>query len=299
MDPRNRRALTLQSLSLAACCLLLLSCKWDMGQFLAHPSVAERVHESLSGQFLDPNLVLMNPDSFRFAMFGDPQIGTDRLTYLPDFRRGITANGIKFFCVLGDLTNDALAAERDELLAQFDSTGLPYYCTIGNHDLYHADGWEWFKTTFGPSCYTVNVAGKIKLIFLDTAEGALGQEQFDWLERELADSSYGDIPRRGVPTIVATHYPIYDGTKPIMWRISGSEERYKLLSLLAQYHVRYYIAGHIHGWRYFQIDSLNHVVASLPTGTMDYGKPSYLIFTWAHDSLSWEHVEFDGPPSQP
>jgi 3',5'-cyclic AMP phosphodiesterase CpdA len=201
--------------------------------------------------------------------------------------------------VLGDLTNDALATERGELLAQLDSTGLPYYCTIGNHDLYHADGWEWFKNTFGPSCYAITVAGKVKLIFLDTAEGALGQEQFDWLERELADSSYGDIPRRGVPTIVATHYPIYDGTKPIMWRISGSEERYKLLSLLAQYHVRYYVAGHIHGWRYFQIDRLNHFVASLPTGTMDYGKPSYLIFTWAHDSLSWEHVEFDGPPSKP
>lgn len=299
MDIRSRRPLTLRCLSLAACCLLLVSCKWDLGQFVAHPSVAERVHESLSGQLPAPVPPAVNPDSFRFAMFGDPQITTDRLTYLPDFRQGITANGIKFFCVLGDLTNDALATERDELLAQFDSTGLPYYCTIGNHDLYHADGWEWFKTTFGPSCYTVNVAGKIKLIFLDTAEGALGQEQFDWLESELADSSYGDIPRRGVPTIVATHYPIYDGTKPIMWRISGSEERYKLLSLLARYHVHDFVAGHIHGWRYFRIDDLSHFVASLPTGTMDYGKPGYLIFTWAHDSLSWEHVEFDGPPAEP
>jgi 3',5'-cyclic AMP phosphodiesterase CpdA len=271
-----------------------------MGQFLAHPSVAERVHESLSGQLRVPaSLVFVNPDSFRFAVFGDPQIKTDSLSYLPEFRQGIAANGIKFFCVLGDLTNDALATERDELLAQLDSTGLPYYCTIGNHDLYQADGWEWYKTTFGPSCYAIYVAGKVKLIFLDTAEGALGQEQFDWLERELADSSYGDFPRRGVPTIVATHYPIYDGTEPIMWRISGSEERYKLLSLLARYDVRYYVAGHIHGWRYLQIDRLNHFVCSLPTGTMDEGKPGYLIFTWAHDSLSWEHVEFDGPPSKP
>jgi 3',5'-cyclic AMP phosphodiesterase CpdA len=254
--------------------------------------VAERVHESLSGQLPAPVPPEVNPDSFRFAMFGDPQIKTDSLTYLPDFRQGIAANGIKFFCVLGDLTEDALATERGELLAQLDSVGLPYYCTIGNHDLYQADGWEWFKSTFGPSCYAIVVAGELRLIFLDTAEGTLGQEQFDWLERELADSA-------GLTTIVATHYPIYDGAQPIMYRISGSEERYKLLSLLAQYHVHYYVAGHIHGWRYFQIDRLNHFVASLPTGTMDYGKPSYLIFTWAHDSLSWEHVEFDGPPAKP
>jgi 3',5'-cyclic AMP phosphodiesterase CpdA len=273
--------------------LLLLSCmKWDVGQFLFHPTIAQRMQDNLSGELSVPEPPAVNPDSFRFAMFGDPQIATDRLTYLPEFRQGIAANGVKFFCVLGDLTNDALATERDELLTQFDSTGLPYYCTIGNHDLYHADGWKWFKDTFGPSCYIVNVAGKIKLIFLDTAEGTLGPEQFDWLERELADSA-------GFQTIVATHYPIYDGTQPIMYRLSSSNEQYKLLSLLAQYHVRYFVAGHIHGWRYFEIDSLNHFVASLPTGTMDYGKPGYLIFTWAHDSLGWEHVEFDGPPSRP
>jgi 3',5'-cyclic AMP phosphodiesterase CpdA len=273
-------------------CLLVSGCKWDVGQFIAHPLVERRVHESLSGELPAPKSPTVNPDSFRFAMFGDPQIGTDGLSYLPDFRRDIVPRGIEFFCALGDLTNDANATERQQVLAQFDSTGIPFYCTIGNHDLYHADGWDWFKTTFGPSCYTLTVAGRLKFVFLDTAEGTLGHEQFDWLERELADSP-------GLRTIVATHYPLYDGSKPIMWRISSSEESYKMLSLFARYDVRCFVAGHIHGWRYLRIDGLNHFVCSLPTGTMDYGKPGYLVFTWAHDSLTWEHIEFDGPPSQP
>jgi hypothetical protein len=84
-----------------------------------------------------------------------------------------------------------------------------------------------------------------------------------------------------------------------MYRLSSSTEQYKLLSLLARHDVHYYVAGHIHGWRYFRIDSLNHFVASLAPGVMDYGRPGFLVFTWAHDSLSWEHVELDALPSLP
>jgi 3',5'-cyclic AMP phosphodiesterase CpdA len=273
--------------------LLLLSCtKWDVGQFLFHPSIARRMQDNLSGELTVPAAPEVNPDSFRFALFGDPQIGEDLLSQLGHFRHEVTTRGIEFFGVLGDLTNDALPVEQQALKAALDSTAVPYYCTLGNHDLYQADGWDWFKQNFGPSCYALEIGGKVRILFLDTAEGALGLEQFDWLERELADSA-------GLQTIVATHYPVYDGIRPIMYRLSSSAEQYKLLSLLARYHVRYFVAGHIHGWRYFRIDELNHLVCSLPPGVMDYGKPGCLVFTWAHDSLSWEHVEFDSIPTLP
>jgi len=269
--------------------LALAGCKWNVAQFVAHPPVAERVHLSLSGQLPAPLPPGVNPDSFRFAVFGDPQIAEDGLSYLGRLRQDVAARGIDFVCVLGDLTNDAIKPERESLLAKFDSLGVPCYCTIGNHDLYQADGWQWFQMTFGPSCYCLAAGGRIKLLLLDTAEGLLGQEQFDWLERELDDGG------RSLK-IVGTHYPVYDGIAPTMWRLASAEERYKLMSLLSEYGVHSFVAGHIHGWRHTVINGVNHFICAMPAAGMDYGKPNYLLFTWAHDSLSWRHVEFETGP---
>jgi len=267
--------------------LLLVSCtKWDVGQFFAHPSIEQRMQDNLSDELTVPAAPEVSPDSFRFALFGDPQIEEDLVSRLDWFGQEVADRKIDFFGVLGDLTEDALPAERDAVLSGLAAPGVPYYCTLGNHELYQADGWEWYKTMFGPGCYAIFVAGKVKLIFLDTADGLLGQEQFDWLERELAADT-------GYVTIVATHYPIYDGTQPIMWRLAGPAERYKLLSLLERYKVHSYVSGHIHGWRHSRLGGLNHFICALPPGGMDYGKPGYVLFTWAHDSLAWEHVEID------
>jgi len=162
--------------------------------------------------------------------------------------------------------------------------GVPYYCTVGNHDFYQAGGWDWFKATFGPSCYPLVIGDRIKLLFLDSAEGMLGQLQFDWLESELKKDS--------LIKIVATHYPLYDGERPIMYRLPSTEERYKLINLLERYHVQSIVGGHIHGYRHTLISGTNHFISGMPPSGMDYGNPSFLVFTWAHDSLSWERVEY-------
>jgi len=287
----SRRPATLSSSRLCAVGVLAVfllpaACKWNVGQFIAHPSIAERMTDNQSGELSAPAAPEVNPDSFRFALFGDPQIEEDLASRLGWFKQEVADRKIDFFGVLGDLTNDALPAERDAVLAGLAAPGIPYYCTLGNHELYQADGWGWFKQNYGPSCYSLVVADRIRLLFLDTADGLLGQEQFDWLERELAADA-------GHVTIVATHYPIYDGVQPIMWRLAGPAERYKLLSLLERYQVHSYVSGHIHGWRHSRLGALNHFICALPPGGMDYGEPGYLLFTWAHGSLSWEHVEFD------
>jgi len=265
--------------------LLVSGCDLDVGQFFFHPTVAERMVDNLSGQLQAPGPVAVDPDSFRFAMFGDPQVRADGTSLLGRFRKDAAAKGIDFFCVLGDLTNDGTKEEQGFAKAQFDSVGRPYYCALGNHDLYQAGGWEWFKTTFGPSCYTVVIGGRVKLLILDTADGLLGQKQFDWLESELGKSD-------GLVKIVATHFSLYDGTKPIMFRMPSTEERAKLISLFARHGVHSMVSGHLHGWRYTRINGTNHFISGMPPEGMDYGNPGYVIFTWAHDSLGWEHVEY-------
>jgi hypothetical protein len=288
MSSRPRIRLPAAGLMLfIGCCLV--SCDWNVSQFFFHPSTDQRMQDNLSESMPAPQPPEVNPDSFRFALFGDPQIATDLRSHLGWFRTEAARQGIEFFGVLGDLTDGQNDVEREVVKAGLDSTHRPYYCTLGNHDLYQADGWDWFKSEFGPSCYSVVVADRLKLIFLDTAEGDLGQVQFDWLEQQLAADT--------LPKVIGTHFPVYDGLTPIMWRLASSEERYKLMSLLRNHNVRAIVAGHIHGWRHTEIEGVEHFICALPASGMDYGSPGYLVFTWSRGELTWEHVATTLPPA--
>jgi len=278
----SRRAFLLGLAALFAFC----ACEWDLWGIVARPPVEERVRENLSGIPPAPGPVAVDPDSFRFAVFGDPQIGHDYQSSLSRFKQEVADRGIDFFCVLGDLTNDATPDEVDTIKLQLDRVGIQYYATIGNHDLYQADGWERFKENYGPSCHAVVVADRIKLIFLDTADGTLGPTQFDGLATELRDSARIKI--------VLTHYPVYDGEKPIMWRLASPAERAKVQSLLERHGAYAWCAGHIHGLRHTQVGTVHHFTCGAmgPDG-LDYGNPGYLLFTFAHDTLSWTFIELD------
>ena len=271
------------SLLILAALLAFCACEWDLWGIVTRPTVEDRVRECLSDTVAAPESVAVNPDSFRFAVFGDPQIEHDYQTSLGRFKQEVTDRGIDFFCALGDLTNDATPDEVDSIKAQLDRVGILYYATIGNHDLFQADGWERFKENYGPSCYPVVIADRIKLIFLDTADGTLGPTQSRWFESELQDSRFTKI--------VLTHYPVFDGEKPIMWRLASDAERVKVQSLLEKYGAYAWCAGHIHGLRHTQVGAVHHLTCGAMAQQLDYGNPGYLLFTFASDSLSWEFVE--------
>jgi 3',5'-cyclic AMP phosphodiesterase CpdA len=271
-----------------AALLVLCACKWNLWGIATRPTVEDRVREDLSGTPPAPGPVAVNPDSFQFAVFGDPQIKQDNVNRLGKFKQEVGARSIDFFCALGDLTNDATEDEVDSIKLDLDRVGIPYYATIGNHDLFQADGWERFKENYGPSCYAVVIADRIKLIFLDTADGTIGPTQFDWLETELRDSAYIKI--------VLTHYPVFDGEKPMMYRLASDAERVKVQSLLEQDGAYAWCAGHTHGLRHTQVGTVHHLTcgAMAPDAVgLDYGNPGYLLFTFAHDSLSWQFVELN------
>src|SRR5512138_698026 len=134
----SRRAVLLAFVALLAFC----ACEWNLWGIATRPTVEDRVREDLSGQPPAPGPVAVNPDSFRFAVFGDPQVKHDNENSLGRFKQDVAALGIDFFCVLGDLTNDATPDEVDSIRLDLDRVGIPYYATIGNHDMFQADGWE-------------------------------------------------------------------------------------------------------------------------------------------------------------
>ncbi|MBM3323975.1 hypothetical protein FJY69_10930 [candidate division WOR-3 bacterium] len=262
------------------------ACEWNLWGIITRPTVEERVRENLSGTPPAPGPVAVDPDSFRFAVLSDPQIQHDYQTSLGRFKQEVADRGIDFFCVLGDLTHDATADEVDSIKLQLYRVGAPYYATIGNHDLYQADGWERFQENYGPSSYVVVIADRIKFIFLDTADGTLGPAQFGWFEEELQETRYTKI--------ALTHFPVYDGEKPKMWRLASDAERIKVQSLLERHGAYAWCAGHIHGLRHAQVGPVHHFTCgAMAPGNLDYGNPGYLLFTFAHDSLSWQFVDLD------
>jgi 3',5'-cyclic AMP phosphodiesterase CpdA len=265
---------------------LIPGCDWDIGQFLFHPSVEQRVVESLS--MTAPAPAVVDPDSFSFAVFGDVHYTLGAHPALARFRREVEERGIDFFLVLGDLAHDGTEAQMRRARAGLDSVGIPYYVTNGNHDLFQAEAWPSFKAEFGPSCYSVVIADKLKVIFLDTAEGRLGERQFAWLEQELATA--GDRIK-----FVGTHFPLYDGRVPGVYRMASGRERARLQSLLQEHAVFAIASGHIHGWRDTEVEGVHHFITGTMQATadgLDFGRLGYLLVTFRHDSLSWQRIDF-------
>ncbi|MEO0080565.1 MAG: metallophosphoesterase [candidate division WOR-3 bacterium] len=272
-------------LALGLLVLFNLACQWDQTQAVCRKDVDVRVRESLADSAHWPGPVLVNPDSFRFAVLTDLHFGCPESARLGWFKSEAVRLGVDFFLVLGDITENGRAEEYDAARHRLDSLAIPYYATIGNHDLYQRDGWSSFLSHFGPSCYSVVIGERLRLIFLDTGDGRLGQTQFEWLEDELQNAE--------AVKVVATHFPICEGAVPLPGRLASTAERYKLISLLERSGVRAYIAGHTHGFRRTRIENLDHFIAgSMAPKKLDYGRPGFLYFTVLADSLCWDWVEY-------
>jgi|YelNatPaOPRAMG01_1025707.scaffolds.fasta_scaffold01466_9 predicted phosphodiesterase len=258
---------------------LTAGCEIDPRALLSHPDVDKRVRESLNLLNSPPSFP---DDTIRFAVFGDLHIGKPAGCYWQDFLIVACSLRLNFFCVAGDLTDHGTDAEFDSVANLFLQTGLTYFVTLGNHDLYRHNSWEYYKERFGPSCYAQKINNRLKLIFLDTGEGRLGAVQFNWLEQELTTP-----PAR---TIIITHFPLYDDQTPTIFRLGSNAERAKLQSLMQQFNVFAICSGHIHGFRHYQLGGINHFTIGTMNRALDFGKPGFLLFTCLPDTILWRFV---------
>ncbi|MGZ3708463.1 MAG: metallophosphoesterase family protein [Bdellovibrionota bacterium] len=275
--------------------LPVIGCGKNLLEMFAHPTVESRVADSLSGALAVPAAMTpADPTNFNFAVFADVQVRPENKTLLSRFTQDVGPKNISFFVVLGDLTEDGLNDEFTKIKTALDGVGIPYSAAIGNHDLFQEGsdgGWNRWKTVFGSSTYSVTIAGAVRLILLDTSSGEIGPSQFDWLQGQLTQPSPPPF------TIVGSHYPIYDGITPMIWRLSSAAERYKLTGMLNQYGVYAYVGGHIHEYRQSQVASVLHLtVGSMYPYGLDYGNHGYVLFTYNHGAMSWQWVPFPDVP---
>ena len=255
-------------------------------------------------------------DQFSMLLFGDPQPrNLKEIDYtVRDILSELEGTDAAFGLTLGDVMFNNLQY-YDDLNSCFAMLDLPWYHTLGNHDMNfdspddaHSD--ETFKSFYGPSTYAFNYA-KTHFIVLNNVvwpgAPAKGNEYYAGLSADQLSFVRNDL--KSVPRdhliVVAMHIPPHgpdaDATGKQM---QGRQELYDILSarprvlaLSAHTHIQFHeFLGAQHGWKGAQpLHHLNHatVCGSWWTGTPDEtGIPHTTMRDGAPNGYSM--IRFDG-----
>jgi predicted phosphodiesterase len=196
---------------------------------------------------------LADPDSFSFAIVGDTHIGADT-TLLQNILTEAAGEGDSFFILLGDMVDKGVAADMARVKAAVQGSAFANKALyiVGNHDVFE-DGWTGFKTAFGPSAFTLTL-GNSQFIALDTADGTVGRDQYEWLQTQLT---------AGSPTnrFILSHYlPVVPGQRTYL-RLADEGEAARLMKLATREGARAWLGGHYHSYGEQVIEGVQYVVA--------------------------------------
>ena len=257
-------------------------------------------------------------DKIKFAVISDPHISIPQQKGVTDgYKLGLktqmlTENAVaeinkipdlKFVLVAGDLTQDAEPWNIDELRKILDGLKVPYFVTLGNHDLslvphekkdqpmslskYTVSGAFIGKSGGmfpGMTYYSHEVAKDLVLINLDGSRaqvfvpeaglndfgGKIEAGQMRWLENTLKANQKKTL-------ILLTHHSLVpwqegDKTNHNYWRWFWMDNADEVRALLKKYGVKVVFSGHRHiSTRYQEADGLYHFVhPALSTYPMRY-----------------------------
>jgi hypothetical protein len=178
---------------------------------------------------------------WRFAVMSDVQEAIDRVQDI--YQRMNAVPNLSFLLGAGDLTqqggDDELARFQDELRG----LDVPYYTTLGNHELGHAD--TAYQDWFGRASFHFEYRG-VAFSMLDSGSASIDPMVFDWLDGWLAKSKDG-------VHVVAMHIPPVDPIGVRNGSFASRNEAAKLLTRLAKGKVDLTLYGHIHS--YYDFDN--------------------------------------------
>lgn len=175
--------------------------------------------------------------SHRFIVWADPQVKNKndveemQTTAAPDVKRLVQSFGAG--ALVHGMTVGDIVWDKHELFSSYDkavaSTGIPFFQALGNHDMdYNKGGDEasdaTFQSLYGPTYYSFN-RGKVHYVVLDDVrylgsdrhyDGALSEQQLNWLRKDLAF-----VPKEHL-VVIGLHIPVHNG-------VENNQELYELL----------------------------------------------------------------------
>jgi hypothetical protein len=171
---------------------------------------------------------------FSFAVMGDIQTALDRVDEV--FARINEEPGLRFVASTGDLVEDGERPEYVLLVEQLATLDLPYYSTLGNHELF-GDPTLW-RDYFGR--FNVDFWFKgARLSLVDSGNATIDPIVYDWLDQWMDEAG-------GAPHVFFTHFPPLDPIGVRSGSFRSRKEASKLLARLARGGVDLTLYGHIH-----------------------------------------------------
>ena len=170
--------------------------------------------------------------------------------------------------VLGDLVEDEdPETDRDHLRAvqaALNSLGVPVTYLLGNHDVEQLSRAD-LRDLFGVKRFYGRI-GETNLFYLDSsapersgAQGAVGEKQLAFLDRELADAD---------GAVVFVHHPLgYRDLSDNHWFAEEPEQAFcgnkrEVNSVLARHDVRAVVNGHVHETAHVRHRGVDHLTVN-------------------------------------
>jgi len=123
-------------------------------------------------------------DPFRIAVMSDIQQGLDEVEEV--FARILQDETVRMVLSAGDLVEDGAGEEFDLLEAQLEALEIPFYVTVGNHDLWRGPN-QW-RRRFGR--FTVHFDFKgVAFSLVDSASATIDPIVYGWLDEWLAEAA--------------------------------------------------------------------------------------------------------------
>lgn len=178
--------------------------------------------------------------TFRFMLMSDVQEAIDTVGDLYQLMN--EQPDTDFLLGAGDLTERGTPEELSHFERELEKLNVPYYTTLGNHELgvdppiYH--------DRFGRGNFSFTHKGA-RFTLLDTASATLDPLVYDWLDRWLDQG-------RQQFHVVAMHIPPVDPIGVRNGSFASRDEANKLLRRLAEDGVDLTLYGHIHSYYSFR-----------------------------------------------
>jgi len=218
---------------------------------------------------------------YSFAFCADPHIQAEGDGCFPDLDKAIRAKRISFVIFGGDLTYFGRESEYRNFVDHVNALTAPSYAALGNHDLYNG-GWSYYWRYLGPSSYSF-YGGNAKFVVMDSASNEIGEEQMEWIRKELKTNKQPLL-------FVVSHMPIYGGEHD-NYDFPKSEERTELVNLFEKYKVDYVLEGHYHSYVDITANGVRYITSgSFSDGLLNSGERHFLLFRVYGPNVSVEKV---------
>ena len=188
--------------------------------------------------------------AFRYALLSDVQEAIDDVQDV--FARVNAEPGLSFLLGAGDLTEEGENDELARFQSELASLKVPYYTTLGNHEL-GKEALPAYQDWFGRSNFQFVHRG-VYFTLLDSASATIDPLVYGWLDTWLA---------RGQASVhvVAMHVPPFDPIGSRNAAFASRGEAATLVAKLARARVDLTLYGHIHSYYSFDNGGIPAVIS--------------------------------------